>query len=126
MEKQKILNFIQKFKTRNGEVNQYFIEEFFLKGSCYWFAKILSERFSGKILYDIVNNHFLFYGGYSLDIVNNGIFDIRGDVTEECLSSVLDGSIVEWNLYNDTTHKKRIWRDCVVFEEEEEDLPLSF
>ena len=96
MEKQKILNFIQKFKTRNG----------------------------GKILYDIVNNHFLFYGGYSLDIVNNGIFDIRGDVTKECLSSVLDGSIVEWNLYNDTTHKKRIWRDCVVFEEEE--LPLTF
>ena len=109
MEKQKILNFIQKFKTRNGEVSQYFIEEFFLKGNCYWFAKILSERFSGKILYDIVNN---------------GIFDIRGDVTEECLSSVLDGSIVEWNLYNDTTHKERIWRDCVVFEEEE--FPLTF
>ena len=116
--KDEITDFIEKFKNRNGKGNRLAIEEFFMNGNCYWFAKILKERFpSGKILYDLRNNHFLFYGGQSLNIKEEGIFDIRGEVTEEYLPWLLQGTVIEWDKYNDTIHKARIRRDCITFKE---------
>ena len=120
MDKKEIIDFIENFKCRGGIENKQSIEAFFLEGNCYWFARILKCRFpQGKILYDVLHNHFLFYGGNTLDIKNNGIFDIRGDITEAYLSWVLDGTVVDWDLYHDETHRKRIWRDCIAFKEVE-------
>ena len=116
--KDKIKNFIENFKNRNGKNNRLGIEEFFMNGCCYWFAKILKDRFpQGIILYDLKNNHFLFYGGNSINIKENGVFDIRGEVTEAYLPWILQGAVVEWDKYNDSAHKARIQRDCIVFKE---------
>lgn len=116
--KDEIKNFIENFKIRNGKANRLGIEEFFMDGGCYWFSKILNDLFpQGKILYDLRNNHFLFYGGYSLNIKEEGIFDIRGEVTEAYLPWLLQGTVVEWDRYDDIAHKARIWRDCIAFKE---------
>ena len=116
--KDKIKDFIENFKNRNGKENRLGIEEFFINGGCYWFSKILSNLFpQGKILYDLRSNHFLFYGGYSLNIKEEGIFDIRGEVTEAYLPWLLQGTVVEWDRYDDAAHRSRIWRDCIAFEE---------
>ena len=123
MNKDKIKDFIENFKNRNGEENRLGIEEFFMNGGCYWFAKILQDRFPyGKIMYHVRDNHFIFYGGNTLDIWNNGIFDIRGEVTQTYINWVVQGTVVEWDRYDDTVHKSRIWRDCIAFEEENNGL----
>lgn len=122
-QKEQINCFIENFKTRNGRRNWKYIEDFFLEGCCFWFAQILKIRFPfGKILYDLKNNHFLFYGGEDLNIEKNGIFDIRGEVTKAYLPWVLNGTIVEWNKYDDIAHKKRLWRDCITFTEKEPEI----
>lgn len=118
--KQRITNFITNFKQRSGEKNQDIIESFFMEGSCYWFAKILQDRFpNGKILYDVIGNHFLYYGGNTINIEENGIFDITGEVTQIYVPWILQGSVVEWETYPDDIHKERIWRDCIAFGKEE-------
>lgn len=72
-----ILRFIERFKGS---------EDVFLHGCCYWFARILWERFhsqvySATIVYESVEGHFLteirtdFYA-------KPRFFDIRGDVTD--------------------------------------------
>ena len=65
-----ILDFIARFKGS---------EEVFLHGCCYWFAKILSERFylreGAEIKYEPVEGHFV-------TKINNRFYDVRGDVTE--------------------------------------------
>lgn len=64
--------FINRFKDHNSSY-----EELFLYQNCYYFAKILSERFdSGVIMYDRSCQHFL----YSKDGL---LYDITGNVTEE-------------------------------------------
>lgn len=121
--KEQINCFIENFKNRNEKRNQKYIENFFLEGCCFWFAQILKTRFTfGKILYDLKNNHFLFYGGNDLNIEKNGIFDIRGEVTKAYLPWVLNGTVVEWNKYDDVAHKKRLWRDCIAFVEPDEEI----
>ena len=121
--KEKINYFIENFKTRNGDKSWKTIEDFFLEGCCFWFAQILKARFPfGKILYDLKNNHFVFYGGDDLNIEKNGIFDIRGEVTNAYLPRILNGSVVEWSKYEDFSHKKRLWRDCIAFTETEPEI----
>ena len=57
-------------------------------GNCYYFAVILKERFSsGKIMYDPVDNHFLFrYRGK--------IYDSKGLDTEK-------RDLIAWDNYKD-------------------------
>ena len=97
--------FIKEFKNRVG--NPAEIEKFFLNGCCYWFAKILDERFKwkGSIVYDIQNNHFLYK-------IVDCYFDIRG-----LISNQSNDNIVIWDdyLYIDSTHYNRILKDCVYF-----------
>ena len=60
-----------KFKTKRENV----LLNTFTKGYCYYFAIILTHRFSGHILYDKSEGHFV-------TKINRYIYDIRGDVTE--------------------------------------------
>lgn len=80
-----VINFINKFKSYNK--NQV-LEKTFLEGYCYYFAIILKERFKeGKILYDKVENHFVFS-------YNNKLYDITGNVTNK---HELKNISEEWN-----------------------------
>lgn len=101
-ERQEVLQFISRF-TGDGQWAQ--VIHTFTCGCCYWFARILEERFSTvyetEILYDAVMNHFAVR-------IAGRVYDIRGDVT--------DGYNWEpWSEFPDEIQQKRIIRDCVMF-----------
>ena len=81
------------------------ITDVFSNGCCYWFAKILYDRFSlthgAVLMYDEVWNHF----GTK---VNGRVYDITGDVTSK----------YEWKPWSDVDDellRARIIRDCIMF-----------
>lgn len=69
----KVILFINKFKQH--EHDNVLIDTFTL-GYCYYFAVILKERFTGTILYDWLEGHFI-------TEINNRLYDITGDVTDK-------------------------------------------
>ena len=77
-----------------------------MTGNCYFFAQILVSRFSGDIVYDPIEGHFLFYG------YDENFYDWSGkrDYTKEQISK-----FVMWPGYTarDPHHHSRIWRDCI-------------
>lgn len=96
----------------------------FLHGCCYWFAWILSERFSGHgylvdIFHDPIEGHFLarfIYDAYTEPPDGDAkahFFDIRGDVTnlykEDDLENVWLMSMYEERRYG------RLMCDCREF-----------
>lgn len=106
-----ITTFIENFKCR-GDYQK--IEDFFLNGCCYWFMRILDERFGekGSFLYDIKNNHFVYYFP-ELD----AIFDIRGYLgTPYELKNNTDYEYWDKYVYYDPIHYHRICRDCIRLE----------
>lgn len=64
--------FIEYFK-RHDKNNA--VENTFLYDQCYYFAIILKERFNGVILYDTE--------GHFVTKIEDHLYDIRGDVTDE-------------------------------------------
>jgi hypothetical protein len=51
--------------------------DIFTEGCCYWFAKILEERFKkekAEIMYNPIDNHFA-------TLINHGLYDITGPIT---------------------------------------------
>ena len=79
----------------------------FTSGCCYWFARILYERFKSeydlvKIMYDPVANHWV------TQIVNR-LYDITGDVTSQY-------HVIDWDDYSDTIHKARLTKQCIKLE----------
>lgn len=50
----KVINFIDKFKEKHPEE----ITDAFLSGLCYYFAKIIQERFGGILVFDEEQVHF--------------------------------------------------------------------
>lgn len=97
-------NFIQHFHDC-GKEN---LTDTFTKGCCYWFAKILCERFAGaKMMYDPVVNHYLAE-------INGRLYDITGDVTGEYTG------LIPWDEFADRLERSRLIRDCVLFERIEE------
>lgn len=81
------------------------ITDVFSNGCCYWFAKILYDRFAmshgATIMYDEVENHF----GTKVD---GRVYDITGDVTFK----------YEWKPWSDVDDellRARIIRDCIMF-----------
>ena len=81
------------------------ITDVFSNGCCYWFAKILYDRFAlthgATIMYDEVINHF----GTK---INGRVYDITGDVTSK----------YEWKPWADLEDdllRSRIIRDCIMF-----------
>lgn len=72
----RVLGFISRF-TRNGTAKDTI--DTFTCGCCYWFAYILTVRFSilnPEIVYDDIQNHF----GTRID---HRVYDITGDVTDD-------------------------------------------
>lgn len=97
-DREEILSFISEFAKAR---------ETFMTGCCYWFARILQERFcGGEILYDYKYNHFMVQLG-------DQIYDAQGDVTEKYMGSP---DLVLWSEYQqiDPSHYKRIVRDCIL------------
>lgn len=82
-------------------------QDVFLYGCCYWFAHILHNRFNGEILYEPVEGHFV-------TRIANGLYDIRGEVTEQ----YKECGLIDWDTYAevDPLHYKHIVRDCVMKE----------
>lgn len=99
--KEYILRFIYRFTQygkNSGVINS------FTNGCCYWFARILSERFvSDEIVYDQVANHF----GCR---IGNEVYDITGDVTDKY-------NWESWEVVakEDNLRTSRIVRDCINF-----------
>lgn len=97
-----VLSFIDRF-TFGGKREQ--VIEAFTCGCCYWFARILYERFrlygASEIVYDQVENHF----GCK---VCGRVYDICGDVTEKYYWDL-------WPIQEDPSLTNRILRDCVDF-----------
>ena len=105
-----ITTFIENFKRRGDRQK---IEEFFLNGCCYWFMRILDERFGrqGQFLYDIKNNHFVYY----FPQLNDAVFDIRGYLGS---AREQDADYKYWDkyVYCDPLHYSRIVDNCVNLE----------
>lgn len=104
-----VLDFISHFKGS---------ENMFLHGCCYWFAKILYDRFSSDekwlgwkidIRYEPVEGHFVacFYNKSSR---SSKYFDIRGDVTSVYADKELE-QVEKLRVYD---HKRytHLMRDC--------------
>ena len=94
-----IKNFISKFHNTPSDN----VTVTFTNGCCYWFANILCERFSGEIMYDPIENHFV--AG-----LNDRLFDITGDVTDVY-------NVVKWSEFTgDPVWRERLYRQCVLLE----------
>ena len=95
-----VFDFIDRFTDR-GRREEVIIT--FTCGCCYWFAKILSERFSNSnaiIVYDDTDNHF----GCKIE---DRVYDITGDVTDK----------YDWGHWpiRDYHQMKNIIRNCIDF-----------
>lgn len=102
-----ILDFIARFKGS---------EEVFLHGCCYWFARILEERFyshpGAEIKYEPVEGHFITKIDYRY-------YDVRGDVTE-CYRGKPMYDLYE--LHRDhCKYYDHLMRDCRDFAEDEDE-----
>lgn len=94
-----VKEFISRFRrlSPRGEV-----VDVFTGGCCYWFARILCERFDGVMMYDPVANHFA--AG-----IAGKLYDITGELTDEL-------HMVPWDEYDfDPTARKRIEEYCIQF-----------
>ena len=112
-----VLKFIARF-TNQGKKTE--VIDTFSNGCCYWFAEILWDRFCfnepinsrGKIytVYDPIINHWACCIDYR-------IYDITGDITDN-----EEYQWHDWNrfMYQDTSLTKRLYRDCINFEEVED------
>ncbi len=99
-----VMKFIDKFKEydRHGEVT-----DTFTSGCCYWFAKILCDRFfDAKLMYDRIENHFC------AKIIDN-LYDITGDVTGKY-------DVIDWSQFDDDLESDRIVKQCILFSDGEE------
>ena len=73
-------------------------------GNCYYFAVILKTRFSqGKIMYDVVNGHFVFE-------LNNSYYDYSGKIICD------KENLVDWDNFKmyDSIRFERILDGCVL------------
>ncbi len=100
-----VLMFIGRFST-DGHRERVQVVEAFTQGCCFWFARILEERFRDQygahIVVDYVANHF------ATRIGGDRVYDITGDVTE--------GHTWEpWAACSDHLLRQRITDDCIMF-----------
>ena len=98
-----VLAFISRF-TQNGKLKD--VERCFTDGCCYWFARILYERFKdwGPVLmWDDVDKHFG-------TLIFDRVYDITGDANEGHQWQV-------WKDYRGREPKqaKMVWENCVRF-----------
>ena len=107
LDHEKILNFIGRF---HGS------EYVFLHGCCFWFAHILETEFLSTgavtIMYEPVEGHFI-------TRIGNRYYDIRGDITELYRGKPMYN--MDELACEDSSHYRRLMRDCRDFEEAEND-----
>ena len=93
----------------------------FLNGNCYWFARVLQERFkpwySADIMYNQIDNHF----ACRIDTL---LFDANGIVNANLKNWVLWAGY----LLNEPLDAARVYRDCIwqMPEEEWDKLPNTY
>lgn len=120
-EQRKIENFVCSFNTPMGETR-----EKFLHGKCYWFARILQERFSAwfptEIMYNQVANHFCCH-------IETAAGHFYADASGVFATGQPDGWVL-WKDYitMEPLDAARVYRDCIWYldEDEWEELPQSF
>lgn len=102
MNEKEILHFIRHF-TEHGEQ----VKDCFLYGNCYWFARILAQRFNGTVYYNPAENHFACS-------IKHRLYDISGYILNRDEQSDTN-QWIPWRLYPciDSAHAKRIHRDCI-------------
>ena len=79
------------------------IDNDWVSGNCYYFARILNARFGGLIYYDVEIGHFV-------TEINGRFYDWNGEVPEN------DDLYVLWSNFDsyDPCQKMRIVRDCIL------------
>lgn len=100
---EKALKFISRF-TADGRREE--VIDCFMNGCCYWFARMLAERFldcAPVLMYAPVEGHFA-------TLIFDRVYDITGDVTDK----------YKWERWVDYRSRepgqgKIIRRDCVMF-----------
>lgn len=77
-----------------------------MTGNCYFFALIIKSVFSGRIVYDPIDGHFLCY-------TDGGYYDWTGrrDYSAEEINNFVDWEMYMWH---DPSHASRIMRDCML------------
>ena len=95
--KEEVLKFIKEFES---------VSKFFLYGKCYWFAIILKERFSGRMMYNPIYNH------WAVRIGDLGLFDASGEIEPRGYSN--------WpcDFLDDELHYNRLVKQCIEFKGE--------
>ena len=79
--------------------------DIFTNGCCYWFAKILEERFEGSIMYNPVDNHFA-------TLIDTHLYDILGEIPGDIR---IDDNWYFWDEYEklDPLETGRIYKYCI-------------
>lgn len=86
-----ILNFIEVFRNESTE-------ELFTECACYWFSRILVERFGGDIMYSPGEIHF------ATEIYGT-LYDITGEIESE--------GYIPWESYN-LSDRDEIYESCIL------------
>lgn len=108
MDNSAILNFIKRFQNE-GTIKT------FTQGCCYWFAKILDERFNSfehesGIWYNEIDNHFA-------TLIDLHLYDITGDLGYIVNNQELENwcSWEDYLVAGDELNANRVIRDCIDF-----------
>lgn len=96
--------------TNSDSINKFIngfkpVKDFFLNGYCYWFAKLLEDRFNGVIYYMPIKNHFI-------SRINGHYYDANGKIEP-------DETVYLWSVYEikNPIEAKRITKYCINKEE---------
>lgn len=116
MNEKQILFFIKHFTDHGPDVI-----DCFSNGNCYWFARILTQRFHGSVYYNPKENHFCAR-------IGSDLYDITGKIKSSYfprdndngiwLNSLYEDKEVDWipwkyYHYTDSSHSRHIRRDCI-------------
>ena len=110
-----VLHFIDALTNHHD----YYIQTYYTKGKCYYFAQALYQRFphNSYIWYDSLHNHFY----CEIDSV---LYDATGPISPNKFTETEKESIYIWQDYRriDPIHSQRIINNCIYFIDNDEDL----
>lgn len=94
--RQEVEKFIDRFRTEETK-------KVFTEGCCYWFARILEERFRGCIYYNPIDNHFA-------TSIGGILYDITGEIKKT-------SDWVMWFKYKwqEPLDTERLLKNCIYF-----------
>lgn len=85
---------------------RFYVDCDWMSGNCYFFALIIKSVFSGRIVYDPIDGHFLTY-------TDGGYYDWTGRRTYD---AEYESGFIDWETYcmEDPSHWGKIVRDCIL------------